>query len=88
MKATFDLPDQLYREVKARTAHEGLTVREEVVGLFEQWLHKGKSPGASTPRVDWRNQRPPLAHLVREKPADHSMESVRKSISEHWDEPR
>jgi hypothetical protein len=88
MKATFDLPDRLYREVKARTAQEGRTVREVVVGLFEQWLDKGKSAGASTPRVDWRKQLPPLAHLVREGPANHSMESVRRSIAEHWDEPR
>ena len=88
MKATFDLPDTLYREVKARTAQEGRTVREVVLSLFEQWLDKGKSAGASTPQVDWRNQRAPLAHLVAGTPADHSMESIRKSIAENWDEPQ
>ncbi len=88
MKATFELPEQLYREVKARTAREGRTVREVVVTLFQQWLDEGPSPGASTPRVDWKNHRAPLADLVPGEAADHSMESVRQSISKNWNEPR
>ncbi len=88
MKATFDLPEQLCREVKARTASEGRTVREVVVALFRQWLEAGKSPGGSTPRVDWKTHRPPLAHLVSDEPSDQSMEAVRESITRNWDEPR
>lgn len=87
MKATFDLPERLYREVKARTAQEGLTVREVVVSLFEQWLDEGKAPGASIPRVDWRKRRAPLAQLTKGTRASHSMEAVRQSIVENWDEP-
>ncbi len=86
MKATFDLPDQLYREVKARTASEGRTVREVVVTLFQNWLEGEKSSGSSTPSVNWRHHQPPLAHLVRKDPVDHSMESIRESIGENWDE--
>jgi hypothetical protein len=88
MKATFDLPDRLYRKVKARTATEGKTVREVVVKLFEQWLAEGKAAGSSTPRVDWRNQEAPLAHLVAEDPGDYSMDSVRESIERNWDEEK
>jgi hypothetical protein len=85
VKATFDLPEQLYREVKARTASEGRTVREVVVALFRQWLEAGKSPGGSTPQVDWKKHRPPLAHLVAEEPVDHSTTAVRESIAKNWD---
>ena len=88
MKATFDLPDALYREVKTRSVKEGRTVREVVVTLFQQWLEKEKTPGASTPSVHWKSYRAPLSQRVAEEPADHSMDSVRKSIGEHWDEQR
>ena len=88
MKATFDLPDQLYRDVKAKTAQEGRTVREVVVALFQQWIANGKTLGASTPPVDWNSHRPPLGHLVSGETADHSMGAVRESIEEKWDEPR
>ena len=88
MKATFDLPEQLYREVKAKTANEGRTVREVVVTLFQQWLEAERTSGASTPRVDWRQQVAPLAHLVAEEAVDHSLTTVRESITRNWDEPR
>jgi len=38
MKATIDVPDGLYRRVKARSAMEGRSVREVTVLLFERWL--------------------------------------------------
>jgi hypothetical protein len=38
IKATFNLPDPLYRVVKARSAPEGKTIREVVMHLFERWL--------------------------------------------------
>ena len=43
MKATIDVPDALYRRVKARSALEGRSVREVTVFLFERWLDE--SPG-------------------------------------------
>lgn len=36
MKATIDIPDDLYRKVKAKTAAEGRKIREVTVGLFRQ----------------------------------------------------
>ena len=38
MKATIDIPEDLYRRVKARTAEEGLRIREVTVELFRKWL--------------------------------------------------
>lgn len=38
MKATIDVPDALYRRVKARAALEGRSVRDVSVELFEGWL--------------------------------------------------
>lgn len=38
MKATLDIPDALYRNVKARSALEGRPLRSVAVELFEKWL--------------------------------------------------
>ena len=43
MKATLDIPDDLYRRVKARSAMEGRPVRSVAVQLFQKWLD-GPSP--------------------------------------------
>ena len=42
MKATFDIPDDLYRRVKARSAMEGRPVRAVVVELFNDWVSNPK----------------------------------------------
>jgi hypothetical protein len=44
MKATIDVPDALYRQVKARSALEGRSIREVTVELFERWLAEAPSP--------------------------------------------
>lgn len=38
MKTSLDLPDDLYRQVKARSALEGRTVREVATALFAAWV--------------------------------------------------
>ncbi len=38
MKATIDIPDPLYRQVKARAALEGRAIREVAIELFTDWL--------------------------------------------------
>ncbi len=40
MKATFDLPDELYRRVKTRSARLGKPVRLITIELFERWLEQ------------------------------------------------
>jgi hypothetical protein len=48
MKATIDIPDQLYRQVKARAALEGRAVREVTIELYTDWLGVGGPGSAST----------------------------------------
>lgn len=86
MKATFQIPDELYREVKAETARDGRTVREVTIHLFERWLRERKSEKVSTAAVDWRNFQSPLARFVPKDVTDHSMEAVRESIQKNWNE--
>ena len=38
MKTTLDVPDDLYRAVKSRSAMEGLTVRSVTLMLYGDWL--------------------------------------------------
>jgi hypothetical protein len=57
MKATIDVPDALYRRVKARAALDGRAVREVTIELYEQWLVDRETPGsdadASLSGVEW-----------------------------------
>lgn len=46
MKATIDIPDDLYRQVKAEAALRGLTVREVTTRLYRRWL-KGGGDGSA-----------------------------------------
>ena len=86
MKATFQIPDALYRELKAETAREGLTMPEVTIGLFEQWLRQKKQSAPVAPTVDWLNFPAPLAHLVSEDIAEYDTNDMRKSITQHWNE--
>lgn len=45
MKATIEIPDELYRRVKAQSALLGLAVREVTVDLYRRWL--GESPASA-----------------------------------------
>jgi len=86
MKATFLIPDDLYREVKAETAREGRSVREVTIQLFEQWLKKKKQPALHANPVDWLAFQPPLAGLVQEPIADHGTDAMRETITRKWNE--
>ena len=86
MKATFQIPDDLYREVKAETARDGRTVRDVTIGLFEQWLRQKKQPAPHAPAIDWESFQAPLFHLMPDQVTDHSMEAMRKSITSQWNE--
>lgn len=57
MKTTIDLPDELYRRVKAKSALEGKTVREVATSLFQQWadgtVPRGETPTARAEADAW-----------------------------------
>ncbi|MGH8551467.1 MAG: hypothetical protein ACRERU_23240 [Methylococcales bacterium] len=48
MKATIDIPDDLYRQVKAKAALKGSKVKDVAISLFEKWVREA---GEETPLV-------------------------------------
>lgn len=86
MKATFEMPDELYRAVKAETAREGRSLREVAIGLFERWLREQARGAGKAPAVDWRNYKAPLAAWIPDDVTDHSLDAMRKSVERRWDE--
>lgn len=51
MKATIDIPDEIYRKVRAKAAEEGRKIREVMIELFQLWL-AGAAPGGDSQRQD------------------------------------
>jgi len=52
MKATIDIPTDLYRLVKAKSALEGRRIRDVTIELYRQWLDTD-SPIPAETREDW-----------------------------------
>lgn len=50
VKTTIDIPDELYRQVKARCALLGKKIREVTVELYQKWLEEGS---------EWSEERAP-----------------------------
>ena len=48
MKATIEIPDELYRRVKAKSALEGRPIRAVTIELFQQWLAEETSAALQT----------------------------------------
>jgi len=75
MKTSLDLPDDLYRRVKSKSALEGRAVREVATALFAAWV-EGRVPAevsghavgveASDPRQQWLARWGELATSVTE----------------------
>lgn len=51
MKATFDIPEDLHRKVKAKSALEGRPLREVAIQLFSDWVGESPSPAGPRPFV-------------------------------------
>ena len=83
VKATIDIPDELYRKVKAKSALEGRPVRQVVVELFRGWL--GEPAPAAEKKQAADGQRPAWFAGLRGYAANaggrHDMASVRRSIA-------
>ncbi len=91
MKTTIDVPDDLYRAVKSRSASDGFSVRGITILLYGDWLSRpGWIPSAreEPPPVsnDSKGSLPSWFAMGRKdvrKNADgpHDLESMRKSIA-------
>lgn len=53
MKATVDIPEELYRKVKAKSALLGKPVREVTVELYRRWLDEEMPEQAGETPEDW-----------------------------------
>lgn len=53
MKTTLEIPDGLYRRVKAEAALRGLTVREVTTELYRRWLREGQQRDEQETPTDW-----------------------------------
>jgi hypothetical protein len=81
MKATIDIPDDLYRRVKAKSALRGQAVREVVMTLFRGWVADEGEAAAAKPvvaegRPAWFGAAGGYARRV----GRHDMAAVRASI--------
>jgi hypothetical protein len=85
MKATIDIPEELYRRVKAKSALEGLAVREVATTLFHAWVEdkavrediRTAEPSGHRPVPAWFGAASKYARRVNR----HDMESIRASIA-------
>ncbi len=89
MKATLDIPDELYRRVKARSALEGRPVRSVAVQLFQAWLEApapplGESPSGGEALTAADLDRHPWLKISRKyvKPGmSHDLDEIRDAIA-------
>lgn len=73
MKATIDVPDDLYRQVKAEAALRGLTIREVTTRLYRRWLSEGDGGEPREASTAWlRSWLDAADEAVRSAPAGRS----------------
>ncbi len=53
MKATIEIPDDLYRRVKAKSALQGRTIREVTAELYQTWLADTPATPAAPSPEQW-----------------------------------
>ncbi|MEI6212348.1 MAG: hypothetical protein WCR06_12060 [bacterium] len=85
MKATIDIPDELYRRVKAKSALQGLAVREVATTLFYSWVEDNAARKNAQTAEQAGNRSAPAwfgaAHKYARRVNRHDMESIRTSIA-------
>ena len=87
MRTTLDIPDAMYRRIKARSAEEGRTVRSITLVLYSQWLGDSQPDERRSPARRRRTNKPSWFGSVKvDKSLPHDMDSIRKSIARHHGE--
>ncbi|MCX7902821.1 MAG: hypothetical protein N2483_11225, partial [Burkholderiaceae bacterium] len=74
VKATIDIPEDLYRKVKAKSALLGKPVREVTVELYRQWI-EGTDAAPPPADADWLE-----AFSKLQVPADTSGPTAREIL--------
>lgn len=90
MKAAFDIPDNVYRSVKARGAIEGRPLRSIAVELFQNWLQAPTSPplaakNDATPEKLTKYPWLAISKRFVKPEVSHDMENIRESIARGWE---
>jgi hypothetical protein len=93
MKATIEIPDELYRQLKAKSALEGRAIREVATELFTDYV-EGRRGGDVARELALRDaftagERQPPAWFGLARPylrdvASHDWRAVRESIDRGW----
>jgi hypothetical protein len=84
MRTTIDLPDDLYRALKARAGLTGVTLRQLVQRLIEQGLRS--SPGETVSRKNFGP--PPVIIRPQGKPIPALPRAALKRLEEQEDEAK
>ena len=90
MKATLDIPDDLYKRVKARSAMEGKPIRSVAIELFQRWIQApsamdDKNGSVSLFAEDYKNY--PWLKLARKYISGNQSSDfadIKKSIAMGW----
>lgn len=102
MRTTIDIPDVMYRSVKARCASEGTTLRHITIALYGDWMQHpdwrphiemeyaltGDAPETRAKKTDAKSLIPFLG--IARKGANlnvsHDWKEIKKSIEDGWSE--
>ena len=85
MRTTIDLPDDMFRALKARAALSGVPLRELVRRLLEQGL---QVPGGGPPQSSGRHSPPPVIIPSRGVPIPAVPRATLRRIDEEEDEAK
>lgn len=84
MKATIEIPDELYRQVKSKSALRGQAVREVAISLFQGWILQHDNPIAERTSAPDKERVPTWfggARKYAQQVRQHDMSSIRQSIA-------
>jgi hypothetical protein len=51
MKATIDIPDELYRKLEAKSTREGRPIQDVAIELFGNWVRQPSSASDDAPSI-------------------------------------
>ena len=86
MRTTIDIPDTLYREVRSKSALEGLTLRSVTITLYTDWLSAERDVEPLPQRSEEPVELPSWAGLCAadvtcHADGPHDMDSIRRSVA-------
>ncbi len=89
MKTTLDVPDDLYRAVKSRSAMKGLTIRSVTLMLYGDWLARPDWMPSATDEKPRKKAEKPLpawfgmgrAHVRKNAGRECNMDEMREAIA-------